>query len=107
MSDDFDLIRANIEEPVRLDDLEAFVHHRGGIDGDAVAHPPVGMRQGLLGRNVGELRERSFAERAAGRGQHQAAHFPARSSAQTLMQRVVLAVHGEKFASGIPRGGHH
>src|SRR2546430_5608397 len=35
-----DLIRTDPEKPVRLDDLEAFVHQRRRVDGDFSAHAP-------------------------------------------------------------------
>src|SRR5271169_29070 len=75
MDDDVDLIGAHSEQPAGFDDLETFVHHGGGIDGDAVAHLPVRMRKGLFCRDARELREGRFAERAAGRGEDQAANF--------------------------------
>jgi len=107
MNDDFDLIRANVEEPVRFDNFETFVHHGGGIDGDAIAHAPVGMREGLLRRDARELRKGSPAKRPAGSGENKAAHFAVRTAAQALMQRVVLAVYGKKLARGFFGGGHY
>src|SRR5260370_1112882 len=41
MHDDVNLVRAHAKEPARFDDFEAFVHHRRGINGDAVSHAPV------------------------------------------------------------------
>ena len=52
MDDNVDLVGADTEEPAGFDDLEAFVHHGGGINGDAVAHAPVGMGEGLFDGNV-------------------------------------------------------
>ena len=40
------------EQPVRLDHLEALVHHRRRIDGDLAAHHPVRMRAGLVRRDA-------------------------------------------------------
>ena len=37
-----------VEEAAGLDDLEALVHHGGGVDGDALAHDPGGVLEGLL-----------------------------------------------------------
>ena len=73
MDDDIDLVGTDVEKPAGLDDLETFVHHGGGIDGDAVAHAPVGMREGLLGSDGAELAERRFAEGAAGGGEDRGA----------------------------------
>lgn len=75
MNDDVDLIRAHVEEPVGFDDFETFVHHRGGVDGDAIAHAPVGMIEGLLDGDAGEFGERRFAEGATGSGEDEAADF--------------------------------
>ncbi len=43
-----DAVLRQIKEPGRLDDLQALVHHGGGVDGDFGAHVPVGVAQGLL-----------------------------------------------------------
>ncbi len=75
MDKDVDLIGADAEKPASLDDLKTLVHHGGGIDGDAVAHTPVGMSEGL-GRSDGlEGLEGRFAEGAAGSGEDDAADF--------------------------------
>ena len=37
----------SVEQPVRLDHLEALVHHRRRVDRDLAAHHPVRMRAGL------------------------------------------------------------
>src|SRR6266700_642603 len=107
MNDNFDLIRANVEEPMRFDNFETFVHHGCGVDGDAIAHAPVGMRKSLFGSNTRELRQRSLAKRPAGSGENKAAHFAVRTAAQALMQRVVLAVYGKKLAPCFFGGGHY
>ena len=65
------------------------------------------MRQGLLRGDALELREGRLSERPSGSRQHQAPHFSARSAAQTLMQRVVLAIHRKKFAPRFLGCGHH
>ena len=75
MKDDVDLLGTHVEEPVGFDDFEPFVHHGGGINGDAVAHFPVGMCEGLVDGDVGELREWRFAERATGGGEDDATNF--------------------------------
>ena len=51
---DINLGRREIEQPACLDHLESFVHQSGAIDGDAVAHLPCWMIQGLLGSHRGE-----------------------------------------------------
>jgi hypothetical protein len=72
MHDDVDLFRRGIEQPVRLDHLEALVHHGGGVDRDLAPHAPVRMGAGLLGRDAFEIGQRRVAERAAGSGQQEA-----------------------------------
>src|SRR5258708_19301841 len=64
MNHHFNLLRPHPKEPVRLDDLEAFVHHRRGINGDAIAHAPVRMRERLLWRDTLQRRQRRFAKRS-------------------------------------------
>ena len=44
--------RGDAEQPVRLDHLEALVHHRRRVDRDLAAHRPVRMRARLVGRDV-------------------------------------------------------
>ena len=75
MDDDLDLVGAHAEEPVGFDDFETLVHHGGGIDSDAIAHAPIGVMEGLLDGDVGELRKGRFAERAARSGEDEAADF--------------------------------
>jgi hypothetical protein len=101
MHDDLDALERRAEEPVRLDHLEALVHHRGRVDRDLAAHHPVGMRARLLGRHAREALERRGAERPARGGEQDAAHAralelaraPAGEAArQRLEDRRVLAV---------------
>jgi hypothetical protein len=75
MDDDVDLIGTDTKKPAGFDDLKPLVHHGGGIDGDAVAHAPVGMSQGLGGSDGFEGLEGRFAERATGGGEDDAADF--------------------------------
>ena len=44
------LARRGAEQLVGLDDLEALVHERRGVDGDLGAHAPGGVGQGLARR---------------------------------------------------------
>jgi len=106
MDDDIDLIGAKTEEPAGFDNFKAFVHHRGGIDGDAVAHAPVGVGEGLVDGDVGKLRERSFAKWAAGSGEDDAADFIAGADAETLVDGVVLGIDGKEFFAGFSGSGH-
>src|SRR5260370_1030664 len=89
MNHHFNLLRPHAKEPVRLDDLEAFVHHRRGINGDAIAHAPVRMRERLLWRDTLQRRQRRFAKRSTRSGQHQPPHLSMLPAPQTLVDRVV------------------
>ena len=55
MHDDADLLGRQVEEAAGFDDLEAFVHQGRGVDGDAVAHVPRGMIEGLRDGDIGEV----------------------------------------------------
>ena len=48
MHDDPDPLVLDAEEEVRLDELQALVRERGGVDRDLRAHGPRGMREGFL-----------------------------------------------------------
>src|SRR6185437_15492508 len=61
MHHDLDLARAEAEEMMRLDHLEALVHHGRGIDRDLGAHAPVGMRYRLFRRDVAHRLARTIA----------------------------------------------
>ncbi len=58
------------EQVAGLDQFEALVHQRRGIDRDLAAHAPVGMGDGLLGRHRCKVFVRRVQERAARGGQH-------------------------------------
>ena len=62
------------EQPRRLDQLEALVHHRGAVDGDLGAHRPDRVAQRRLRRRARHLLAAGGAERAAGGGQHDPLH---------------------------------
>ena len=82
VDDDVNLIGAHAEEPAGFNDFEAFVHHGGGVDGDAIAHFPVGMGESLIDGDAGEVVDGCFTEGAAGGGEDDAADFGVRSSGE-------------------------
>ncbi len=98
--------RPHAEEPVRFDDFEAFVHQGGGIDGDALAHLPIWMRQGLFWCDARKFRERQFAKRATRGGEDQAADFGGFPAAQALVNGVVFAVDRQQRDFAALYGGH-
>ena len=65
---DLDPGGGEIEEAAGLDDLEALVHHGGGIDGDALPHDPGGVLEGLLRGDAVKVGEWRVAEGASGGG---------------------------------------
>jgi hypothetical protein len=65
MDGDTDLFWRKAEESAGFDDLEALVHHGGGVDGDALAHDPGGVFEGLLRGYVVEVGEGRVAKGAA------------------------------------------
>src|SRR5580704_1031147 len=93
---DADLFWRKIEEAAGYDDLEALVHHGGGVDGDALAHDPGGMLEGLLGGDVIEGGEGCVAEGATGGGEPDLFYFLGSASAHALVNGVVLGVDGEE-----------
>ena len=78
VDDDVDLIGADAEQPVRLDDLEALVHQRRRIDGDLAAHAPGRMPQRLLGGHAEQFRRAPAAKRSARGGQDEPADLATR-----------------------------
>ena len=69
---------------VRLDDLEALVDERGGVDRDDRPHRPRRVLERLLHGDVGEVVASAPAERTARRGQHETAYVAGRAGAQAL-----------------------
>jgi len=65
------------------------------------------MRKRLLWGDILELDQWRLAKRPAARRKHQPAHLAMRSATQALVNRVVFAVHGQQFTSGLFRSGHH
>ena len=106
MDHDVDFVEVHAEEPFGFDHFEAFVHHGGGIDGDALAHLPVWMLQGLFGADLRKLAEGRLAERAAGGGEDQALNFFGFAGAEALVDGVVFAVDGEQHDFVFGDGGH-
>ena len=55
MDDDLDLGCGDVEEPVRLDHFQPFIHQRGGVNRDLRPHFPVRMLECLLRLNSPHL----------------------------------------------------
>ena len=86
-------VQRDVEQQVRLDQLQPLVHQGGAVDRDERAHRPGGVGQRLLGGHVGQLGPAAAAERTAGRGQHQPADLVGPPGPQALGQGRVLGVH--------------
>ena len=81
-----------VEQPVRLDHLQALVHHGGRVDRDLAPHDPVRMRAGLLGRHRVELLAAAWCEtarprRSAGCGARRRRRSPSKLAASTGRSR--------------------
>jgi hypothetical protein len=90
-----------------LDQLEALVHHGGGIDGNLVAHVPVGVGNGLFRRRPGHFGQRPFPKRSAGRCQYDALDGFAAVLLQDLKDRVVLGIDRKQGRTTAGHLGHH
>src|SRR5437016_2051290 len=96
MYDHADLRGRQVEQSAGLDDLETFVHQRRRINGDAVAHFPCGMIQRLGNSDIGKFGYRSIQKRSARSGEPDAADFIHPTTAQALMDGIMLAIDRKK-----------
>ena len=103
--DDVDVGVRDVEQQVRLDQLQPLVDQRGRVDRHDRAHVPRGVGQGVLDGDVGQVLGGPAAERAAAGGQDQAGDLAPGAPAQALGQRRVLGVHRHQLARR-RRGGH-
>ena len=87
-----DTVDAYVEEPASLDYLESLVDHRSRIDGNLGAHDPVGVMQGVGGRDAAQLAGCEIAERATRCGDDEAAHLVVALAAEALVDGRVFRV---------------
>ena len=99
MHDHLDPVVRQVEEEVRLDQLEALVGQRGRVDGDLRAHVPGRMRECLRRSYVYEDVAGFPPERPTRCRQHQRVDGLARASLQTLEGGAVLAVDRQQQPS--------
>ena len=113
-----DLRLGQAEQQRRLDDLEPFVHERGGVDRDLAAHFPLGVIACFIGRDMRQPRQFHRTKWPSGRGQDQARHAASHVAGQivrrhALENRVVFAVDRDDFGAGAVHliheqlAGHH
>jgi hypothetical protein len=93
---DLDAVVRDAEEIVRLDQLEALVRERGGVDRDLRAHRPGRVGERLLDRHVLELVACAAAERPARRGEDELGDGLAPPPLEALEHSRVLRVDGEQ-----------
>ena len=111
VDDDLDGVVADIVQPVRLDDLQALVGERRGVDRDLRPHRPGRMLERLLGRHRGQLCRRGVEERAARGREDEGGDVVHGFADQALpdgrMLRVDRAQPGERarVRVGLVRGG--
>ena len=96
VDDDADLRGREVEEAAGFDDLEALVHHGGGVDGDALTHDPCGVFECLGRGDAVEVGQRSVAEGSTGGGEPDLLDFVGFSAAEALVDRVVLGIDGQE-----------
>ena len=106
VDDDLDPVVREVEEEVRLDQLEPLVHERRRVDRDLRAHAPGRMRERVGRLDVGEVGAAAAAEGPA-RGRENEGVDGLRGVAVEKLERGgVLGVHGEQPPSS-PLPGRH
>ena len=84
---------------MRLDELQAFVHQRRGVDGDLGAHRPPRVVERLLHRHLVQVQLRGRPERTAAGGEDQPPHVRALLAPKTLPDGAVLRIDGPDAAT--------
>ena len=107
MDCDIHFVRGNSEEPARFDHFEPLVHEGGGVDRDFLAHSPRRMIERLCPGYRKQSFFGGFPEGSSRGRQNQAPDFAAASSAQALVDGIVLAVDGENLHALFFRFLHH
>jgi hypothetical protein len=83
-----------VEEPLRLDGLQPFVHQAGAVDGDLGTHVPVGVLQRLrLGVTAASSVACHPTERTTAGGEHDLLDRVVPLPRHALEDGTVLAVH--------------
>ena len=93
----------DIVQPVRFDDFQALVGERRGVDRDLRAHRPRRVAEGLLGRDLREVR-RPVEDRPARRRQDERVDARHPLPHQALPDRGMLGVDRRSQASGLASG---
>ena len=91
-----DLVVGHVEQMMRLDDLQALVHKRGGVDGDLRPHVPSRMVQRLSRRDALKIGTLPAAERAAGGRHPQTGDLSLGLAEQALVNGTVLGIDGHE-----------
>src|SRR5437867_4110455 len=106
MDHNFYVVRGYIEQPVGLDDLQALIHQRGGVDGHQPAHVPRGMLQGLLYRYVPQLFGRRSAKWSSRCRKEKPLDALLRRALNALEEGGMLAVYRQDSGSAALRQRH-
>ena len=105
--DDLDVVVVDAKQVVRLNHLQAFIHQRGAIDGDLLAHAPVRVLERVTHARGGERGHAPVSEGAAARCQDDATQAAGGQALDALEQRRVLAVRGQDLHSFLVREREH
>ena len=94
MDHHIDCIVRNIKQIMCFDHLKALVHHGSGINGNASAHVPVGMLQGLLYGDIRKLSTAAVTEASPACRNNQLIYLFQRIPLQALEDCGMLGVNG-------------
>ena len=97
--DDVDVVIRQVEEEMRLDQLEPLVRKRCGVDRDLRAHVPGRVRKRFARCDAFQVLARSPAERPTGGGEHEGVDLVGRPAFEALERPRVLAVDGNETPS--------
>src|SRR6185437_3034390 len=89
------LLRLEVEQPLRLDHLEPFIHEGGRIDGDLCTHAPVRMLEGMIPFDVDQEIGFLAEEGSAGSRENDLFDAAARLANETLKDRRMFGIHGD------------
>ena len=97
--DDVDVVIRQVEEEMRLDQLESLVRERCRVDRDLRAHVPRRVRKRFAWCDAFQVLARSPAERPTRGGEHEGVDLVGRPAFEALERPRVLAVDGNETPS--------
>ena len=102
---DLDPVVVEVEEEVRLDQLEALVGERRRVDRDLRAHVPGRVRECVIWGHIGQFLARPTPKWAAGCGENKGVNGLRIAALEALVGGGVFAVDREQPPSPTPPGG--